>query len=93
MLRDLEKEKIVEAIHEGFEKNSQGPDARAQGPAGQVRRRRCRTSRRARCCRLTYVPGKGTTVGGSGEETVDQGKDFADALFSVWLGRTRWTTI
>ena len=38
--------------------------------------------------KLTYVPGKGTTVkGGAAAEATVEGKDFADALFSVWLGK------
>ena len=36
---------------------------------------------------LTYVPGKGTVVSAkNAEKGVIEGKDFADALFSVWLG-------
>lgn len=36
---------------------------------------------------LTYVPGRGTSVVGKGKEVgVVEGKDFADALFSVWIG-------
>ena len=36
---------------------------------------------------LTYVPGKGTMVSAkAAEKGVIEGKDFADALFSVWLG-------
>jgi len=33
------------------------------------------------------VPGKGTTISGSGEQSIIEGKDFGDALFSVWLGK------
>ncbi len=36
---------------------------------------------------LTYVPGKGTSVTAKDQaKGVIEGKDFADALFSVWLG-------
>ena len=36
---------------------------------------------------LTYVPGRGTVVSAKNvEKGVIEGKDFADALFSVWLG-------
>jgi hypothetical protein len=36
---------------------------------------------------LTYVPGKGTAVSAKGQlKGVIEGKDFADALFAVWLG-------
>ncbi len=37
---------------------------------------------------LTYLPGKGTIVTAKGQQKgVVEGKDFADALFSVWLGQ------
>lgn len=37
---------------------------------------------------LTYVPGKGTVVTAKGQvKGIVEGKDFADALFSVWLGQ------
>jgi hypothetical protein len=35
---------------------------------------------------FTYLPGVGTLVRGQGREMPIPGKDFADALFSVWLG-------
>jgi hypothetical protein len=37
---------------------------------------------------FTYIPGRGTVIGGKATETVIPGKDFADALFSVWLGNS-----
>jgi hypothetical protein len=35
---------------------------------------------------IVYQPGVGTLVRGSGVQMIIPGKDFADALFSVWLG-------
>ncbi len=36
---------------------------------------------------LTYIPGQGTTVEVKGKEMgVIDGKDFAEALFAIWLG-------
>jgi len=35
---------------------------------------------------ITYVPGSGTMLSTAGERSIIPGKDFADALFSVWLG-------
>jgi len=36
---------------------------------------------------LTYLPGRGTSVVAKGKEVgVVEGKDFADVLFSVWIG-------
>ncbi len=37
---------------------------------------------------VTYVPGKGTSVVASGGSEVSvPGKDFADAVFSAWIGK------
>jgi hypothetical protein len=35
---------------------------------------------------LTWLPGTGTLVRGRGKSLTIPGKDFADALLSVWLG-------
>ena len=36
---------------------------------------------------FTYVPGKGTTLQVADKELADfEGKGFADAVFSIWLG-------
>ena len=87
MLRDLEKAKIVEAIKTGFEKNSK--DAM---PKLQERLEKfvavIPDLKEGQVLSLSYVPGKGTTVNGPNKETFTaEGKDFADALFSVWLGQ------
>jgi hypothetical protein len=37
---------------------------------------------------MTYVPGRGTVMSVKGiEKGAIEGKDFADALFAVWLGK------
>jgi hypothetical protein len=87
MLRDLGKEKIVEAVQEGFKKNS------GEGLA-KLQERLARFTaaipdlKEGEKLTLMYVPGTGTSVAGgaAGSMTVE-GKDFADALFSVWLGK------
>jgi len=88
MLRDLERDKIVEAVQEGFQKNS-GPDM------PRLRERLDRFLKAIPDLKggqqilITYLPGRGTLLrAGSGEEITVAGKDFADALFSVWLGRS-----
>jgi chalcone isomerase-like protein len=87
MLRDLDRGKIVEAVREGFEKNS-----RAQMPQLQQRLDRFVAQipdlKEGQRLTIVYAPGKGTTVVvGEGEaRTAIGGKDFADALFRVWLG-------
>jgi chalcone isomerase-like protein len=85
LLRDVSKDKIIESIREGFEKNS-----KAQMPALQARLDQLAAAvpdlKKGDLLSLTYVPDKGVVVGGVAKETVIPGKDFADALFSCWLG-------
>jgi hypothetical protein len=85
LLRDVGKEKIVESIREGFEKQS-----KAQMPALQGRLDQLAAAvpdlKKGDLLSLTYVPEKGVVMGGVAKETIIPGKDFADALFMVWLG-------
>ncbi len=86
MLRDLEKAKITDAITEGFKKNAKGSfealKARLETLNGAVP-----DLKKGDELVLTYIPGKGTRLQTkSGQEITVEGKDFADALFSVWLG-------
>ena len=86
ILRTLEAAKITEAISEGFERNS-------KAQMGSLKTRLDRFNAmfpnvvEGDEIAMTYVPGKGTIVNAKGaEKGVIEGKDFADALFSVWLG-------
>lgn len=86
ILRSLDSSKITEAISEGFDKNS-----KAQLPTLKARLDRLNSLipnvEKGDQIVLTYVPGKGTVVSAKNvEKGVIEGKDFADALFSVWLG-------
>ena len=85
LLRDVGKDKIIESIREGFEKQS-----KAQMPALQARLDQLAAAvpdlKKGDVLSLTYVPDQGVVVSGAAKETVIPGKDFADALFSVWLG-------
>src|SRR5512138_1353244 len=85
LLREVGKDKIIETIREGFEKNS-----KAQMSALQPRLDQLAAAvpdlKKGDLLSLTYIPEKGVVVGGVAKETVIPGKDFADALFSCWLG-------
>jgi len=86
ILRSLDAAKITEAISEGFEKNST-----AQMGALKARLEKFNAMfpnvKEGDEIVMTYVPGKGTVVTAKGvEKGVIEGKDFADALFAVWLG-------
>ena len=87
MLRDLEKGKIIDAIKDAFAKN-----AGAALPALQARLDKFVTVipdlKEGEKLSITYTPGKGTSIANAdGSEKISvEGKDFADALFSVWIG-------
>ncbi|HUF17064.1 MAG TPA: chalcone isomerase family protein, partial [Thermoanaerobaculia bacterium] len=88
MMRDLKKGQIAEAIEEGFEKNNQ-----AQMPALRQRLTQFIAQlpdlESGETLVITYIPGRGTTVSStSGGRMTVAGKDFADAMFSVWLGES-----
>jgi hypothetical protein len=87
MLRDLERDKIIEAVREGFQKNS-GPDMpRLQERLDQFLKA-IPDLKGGQEIVITYLPGTGTVLkAGRGDEITIAGKDFADALFSVWLGK------
>jgi len=87
MLRDLDKNQVGEAIREGFTKNSASQmtslKERLDQFIGQLS-----SVKTGEQLVVTYVPGKGTILSGSvGEKAVTPGKDFGEALFSVWLGK------
>ena len=87
MLRDLGRGKIAEAVEDGFESNN-----KAQMPALRDRLAKFIAQipdlKSGQELLITYVPGKGTMLSSSGAVRLTVlGKDFADALFSVWLGQ------
>ena len=86
LVRDLNKEKIIEAIQDGFAKNSKDQLPALQGRLDQLAAA-VPDLKSGQELSLTYIPGKGTLVGGVGKPTVIEGADFAQALFSVWLGK------
>ncbi|HXX29467.1 MAG TPA: chalcone isomerase family protein [Myxococcaceae bacterium] len=86
LVRDVGREKIIEAIQDGFAKNSS-----AELPALQARLDQLAAAipdlKSGQELILSYLPGKGTVVGGVATPTVLEGQDFAQALFAVWLGK------
>ena len=86
IMRSLKGSQVSEAIEEGFQKNSKAQmgalKARLDKLAAMIP-----NVEKGDDLLLTYVPGKGTVVSVKGaEKGVIEGKDFADALFAVWLG-------
>ena len=86
ILRSLDARKITEAIEEGFEKNSRNQMAALKARLGRFDAMFPNVVEGDEIA-MTYVPGKGTVVTARGaDKGVIEGKDFADALFAVWLG-------
>jgi hypothetical protein len=85
MLRDVSRSQFVEAVKEGILRNS-GPEM----PTLRTRLDRMEEAlpalKKGNVLDFTYLPGAGTLMRGQGREMTIPGKDFGDALFSVWLG-------
>ncbi len=86
VLRSLKSKQVTEAIEEGFEKNSKAQMGALKERLGKFGAMISDVVEGDQIV-MTYVPGKGTMVSVKGaEKGVIEGKDFADALFAVWLG-------
>ncbi len=87
-LRDVGKEKIMDAFRDGFEANGGEAVAKALAPRlDKVAAIMPPEVKEGQDLVVTYVPGKGTTVvAPDGREATVEGKDFADAMFRNWLG-------
>ena len=84
-LRDLKKGQLVEAFQEGFEANAR--DKATQKAAFDKMLALVPDVKEGSTMTFTYVPGKGTTLQVADKELgVFEGKGFADAVFSIWLG-------
>ena len=84
-LRDLTKAQLVEAFQEGFEANVK--DRAAQKAAFDKMLALVPDVKEGTTMTFTYLPGKGTTLSADSKELgVFEGKGFADAIFSIWLG-------
>jgi Chalcone isomerase-like len=85
MLRDLDKAALVEAIKNGFEKNAGSGLPALQERLNKFIEKVTDVKKGSKLV-IQYVPGKGTEIDGAKDSYVAEGKDFADALFSVWIG-------
>jgi hypothetical protein len=84
-LRDLTKAQLVEAFQEGFDANAK--DKAGQKAAFDKMLALVPDVKEGGTLTFTYVPGKGTTLRVGDEDLgAFEGKGFADAVFSIWLG-------
>lgn len=85
MLRNVSREMFVQAIESGIMRNS-GSEMPALRARLDLLEQAVPDLKKADVVDLTWVPGVGTLVRGQGRNMTIPGKDFADALFAVWLG-------
>jgi hypothetical protein len=86
MLRAVDGAKISGAIAEGFENNSKSSMSQLRPRLDQLAKM-IPDVKEGDDIDLTWVPDKGTQVWVRGtQKGTIEGRDFADALFSVWLG-------
>jgi hypothetical protein len=85
MLRDVSREMFVQAVEMGVMRNSglQMPRLRARL---DLLEEALPALKKGEVLDMTYLPGVGTLVRGGDQTMTIPGKDFSDALFSVWLG-------
>jgi hypothetical protein len=86
LYKEIDNAKLTEAWREGFANNSPSKLAALQERLDRFARLWPTVKSGDRAV-MTYLPGVGTKVEVQGKELgVIPGKDFAEALFAVWLG-------
>ena len=84
-VRSLSKKQLVDGFQEGFGANAR--DKAGQKAAFDQMLALIPDVKEGDTLTFLYVPGKGTTVQAGGKDLgTFAGKDFADAVFSIWLG-------
>lgn len=85
-VREVDKEKICKAWHDGLESNSPSKAAALKADFDTLCGYMANMPEGGKIG-FTYVPGQGTaiSVNGAVKGTIP-GKDFADAMFACWIG-------
>jgi len=86
LLRDLSRKQITEAIRDGFQKNAGDRMGALQERLDKLLAQ-LGDLQKGSSFTVNYLPGRGTRLLQGQSEITLPGKDFADALFSVWLGK------
>ena len=85
MQHDVSREKFVQALEKSFARNS-GPGMPALRTRLDHLEQELPNLKAGDTLDFTYLPDDGTTMRCPGRELKIAGKDFAAALFSIWLG-------
>ena len=85
-VRDVDKGRLTGGFREGFEKNA-GARVASQKANFEKFLTLVGDQKKGAVMLFTYVPGAGTVINIGGKDVATfEGKEFADALFSLWLG-------
>lgn len=85
MQHDVSRKKFVKALESSFTRNS-GPRMPALRSRLDELEHALPAIKKGNVLEFTYLPSSGTIMRCQGREVTIQGRDFADALFSIWLG-------
>jgi len=85
MLRDVSREMFVQAVEKAVMRNS-GAEMPALRARFNLLERALPALKKGNLLDFIYLPGTGTLLRCQGQELTIPGKDFADALFTAWLG-------
>ena len=84
---EVKPEQLIEAWDEGFSKNSPDSVVKLKSKIATFKSFFNESMKKNDTMSFTYIPGKGTEVIIKGKSKgVIEGKDFMDALFSIWFG-------
>jgi hypothetical protein len=86
-LRDVDRESIIKAFHEGFEHNSKDEAAGLVRQLAAVEKELPPEIKKGQVMVIAYSPGAGSSVAVEGGASAGvEGKAFGDALLRNWLG-------
>jgi len=86
-LRTVDRERVLGAFRQGFEKNSSAWLAELTPKLEMMKSIIPSEMKEGQVLSIVYMPGKGTSVGAEiGRSVTIEGKGFAEAMFRCWLG-------
>ena len=85
-LRDVSRDKVMDAFRDGFENNSGAEAPALLRDLERVEKVVPEEMKPGMELTVTYLPGQGTTVTGPQGRVTIPGKPFADAMYRNWLG-------
>jgi len=87
LYKEVKAEQLVEAWNEGFQNNAPDKISTLKGKIDRFNSFFTSPMKKGETMVITYTPGKGSEVVIKGNPVgIIEGKDFMEALFSIWFG-------